>query len=261
MCGSSTAPSTLQSGPEEAPQRFLHCKCNEHCFSQNFVVCECLLFCFTQELLESISPKMVEWDTNSLQLVEKETAIPSMSPLLHDSEDEGHSPEPTSDWIQRDAEDAEGEILPEAAADTPLNIQPTNIQSSPFVFSSGYTTMEMFQQGVPQPSSVNTQTVAQATDSDAAVVPAATVKRSGLDYVRQFSTSPVLGSDMTRCPDDILTDMDWDWRTQKTQVYQRNLCSTVYSITGFCSCVLSDILVLHYCTSVLVVSHTDHCGC
>ncbi|KAG7238634.1 hypothetical protein INR49_030708 [Caranx melampygus] len=169
---------------------------------------------FEMELLESISTmKMVEWDTSSLQLVEKETTFPSMLPLLHDSEDEG--PETTgSNWIQRDSEDADVENLPEAPADTTLNVQQTNFQSSPFVFSTGYTTMEMLQQVMPQASSVNTQTVTQAMDSDAADVPAKVV-RSGLDYVRQLSTSPTLGSEMTRCHDDNLTDTasftDHDW--------------------------------------------------
>lgn len=143
--------------------------------------------------------KMLEWDTSSLQLLEKETTFPSMLPLLHDSEDEGT--ETASNWIHRDSEDADGENLPEATADASLNVQQTNLQSSPLVFSGGYTTMEMFQQVMPQASCANTQTVTQATDSDAADA-CVTVVRSGLDYVRQISTSPTLGCEMTRCYDD-----------------------------------------------------------
>ncbi|XP_044030201.1 uncharacterized protein LOC122865602 isoform X2 [Siniperca chuatsi] len=123
------------------------------------------------ELLESINTlKVEEWDTNSLQIIEKEDEIPASTlastlPLLHVSEDEGDSPEITFNWIQRDTEDATGDILPDITAETFLDIHRTDPQSSPFAFSSEYTTMEMFQQGMPQGMPVNTS-VTEAMESD-----------------------------------------------------------------------------------------------
>ncbi|XP_035039776.1 interleukin-31 receptor subunit alpha isoform X2 [Hippoglossus stenolepis] len=103
------------------------------------------------ELLESIKHLNVEESTDSLQIVEKEAVVPpntlaSVLVLLQDSEEEGHSPEMT--WIQRDAEEhAAGEIEPLRTTD--------NFHSSPCAFSSDYTTMELFQQQMPQGSPAN----------------------------------------------------------------------------------------------------------
>ncbi|XP_022624525.1 interleukin-31 receptor subunit alpha-like isoform X1 [Seriola dumerili] len=143
------------------------------------------------ELLESISAlKVVEWDTNSLQIVEKEAVLTSMLPLHHNSEDEGDSPETTGNWIQRDSEDATGDSLPHDTSDTFSNVEQTNFQSSTIAFSSGYTTMEMFQQVRPQANTA----ITPAMESDPEDTHEAVVK-SGLAYVRQFSTSPILGSE------------------------------------------------------------------
>lgn len=136
---------------------------------------------------------MEEWDTNSLQIVEKEDVIPastlpSMIPLLHASEDDVDSPEMTCNWIQGDTEDATGDISPDITTETLPDVQRTNPQSSPFAFSSDYTTMEMFQQGMPPGIPVNTS-VSQAMESEPEDTDL-TVVKSGLHYIGQFSTSP-----------------------------------------------------------------------
>ncbi|XP_059213570.1 LOW QUALITY PROTEIN: interleukin-31 receptor subunit alpha [Centropristis striata] len=154
------------------------------------------------ELLESINAlKVEEWDTNSLQIVEKEDVIPvstlpSMLPLLHASEDEEDSPEIICNWIQTDTEDAAGDISPDITAETFSDVQQTKPQSSAVIFSSDYTTMEMFQQGMPQGVPVN-MAVTQAVenkpeDTDLTVV------KSRLDYIRQFSTSPIMDGSLER---------------------------------------------------------------
>ncbi|XP_008274360.1 interleukin-31 receptor subunit alpha [Stegastes partitus] len=140
------------------------------------------------ELLEAINTLQVEeWDTNSLQIVEKEAVIPAStlpSALLCAAEDEEDSPEMICDWFQMDTDSAAGEISPEDTTDTLLETQQTNIQNAPLVFSSGYTTMEMFQQGMPQGLPVNTA----ATEAVESQPEDMTVSKSGMDYLRQFST-------------------------------------------------------------------------
>lgn len=171
-------------------------KCVVHVCEMDLVdVEDC--FYFTQELLESINTlKVEEWYTNSLQIVEKEEVIPactlaSLLPLLHVSEDEGDSQEMTCNWIQRDTEDATGDVLPDVTAET--FSQRTDLQTSPFAFSSEYTTMETFQQAMPQggpaKTSVTQGTGSEPEDTDLTVV------KSELEYVRQFSTSPILDSE------------------------------------------------------------------
>ncbi|XP_062290432.1 uncharacterized protein LOC133995137 [Scomber scombrus] len=152
---------------------------------------------FELELLESINIlKVEEWDTNSLHIVEKEAVIPEITlpstlPLLHHcEEDEEELPETTlDDWIQRDNDDDTGDDIPRVPADTLSETQRTNLQSSPFAFTSEYTTMELFQQAMPQGTPTNTSATedmeSEPEDIDFTVV------RSELDYVRQFSTSPV----------------------------------------------------------------------
>ncbi|GAA6219225.1 interleukin-31 receptor subunit alpha-like [Lates japonicus] len=151
------------------------------------------------ELLESINTlKVEEWDTSSLQIIEKEPVVPpsmlpSVLPLLHDLEDEEDSPETNCNWIHTDTEDATEDILSDDATDTFSNIKQTNFQSSPFPFSSEYTTMEMFQQAMPQ-SIPETTAITQAMESDPEDTPL-TVVKPGLDYIGQFGTSPVLDSE------------------------------------------------------------------
>lgn len=101
-------------------------------------------------LLEPINnPEVEEWDSGSLQIIEEqpltpESAPPSMLQLLHQPEDDscqGH-----------DDDDTGGGQLPAVTTDTFSDVQQTNLQSSPLTLSSGYTTMEMFQQGAPAPT-------------------------------------------------------------------------------------------------------------
>lgn len=155
------------------------------------VLIACLYF--TQELLESINTLGVEeWDTNSLQILEKEdvkpaSTLPSLTPLLPGSEDEEDEAEMTCIWEQRDTEDATGDIVPEVTAETFPDAQRTDIQASSLAFVSGYTTMEMFQQ-------VNSQVVQLNTSVTREIRPVetdSTEGKSSFDYVRQFSNSPV----------------------------------------------------------------------
>lgn len=157
-------------------------------------------FSVTQEILDSINTlKVEEWDTNSLQIVEKETVMATDSlPHVYASEDEGSAPH----WFQTDSEDARGGggILPDALSDTP--------QSSPFTYTSGYTTMEVFNQVMPQCVQANTDVI-EAEKSDLTVV------KSGLDYIRQFSSSPTTDSE--------LSTFLWEWRDKHKSVYEE-LC-------------------------------------
>lgn len=136
---------------------------------------------------------MEEWDTYSLQIVEKEDVIPastlpSMLPLLSASEDEEDSSEVTCNWTSSDAEDAAGSILPDITAETFSDTHRTDLQGCTFAFPSEYTTMEMFQQGMPLGMPVNTS-VTPPVESKTGNTDL-TVLKSGLDYIRQFSTSP-----------------------------------------------------------------------
>ncbi|XP_031716078.1 protein sidekick-2 [Anarrhichthys ocellatus] len=149
------------------------------------------------DLLKSIDTLRVEeWDTISLRLVEKEddatpaSTSPSELLLLHASEDEGDSPEMSPDWIQRDTEDAAGDVPPDSTGETFPDIRRTDTQSSPFAFSSAYTTLDMFQRGMPANTSVTQATESKPEDTDL------TVGKSGLDYIRQFSTSPITDGNM-----------------------------------------------------------------
>ncbi|XP_055369125.1 oncostatin-M-specific receptor subunit beta isoform X2 [Betta splendens] len=134
------------------------------------------------ELLESINTlKVEEWDTDSLQIIEKETVIPADSlPRLHSSEDEGSAP----DWLQKDPEDAPGGVPPDAVSELPQG----GFQSSAFTYTSEYTTMEMFNQMMPQCVQANTDGM-EAERSDLTV--------GKLDYIRQFSSSPTMDSELS----------------------------------------------------------------
>ncbi|XP_047425794.1 interleukin-6 receptor subunit beta isoform X2 [Mugil cephalus] len=147
------------------------------------------------ELLEAIKTlKVEEWDTKSLQIVEKEavipaSALPSMLPLLSDSLDEGDSTDTSRDWFQTDTDNTSGDVLPH---DTSSDTRQMALQGSPFVFPSGYTTLEMLQQVIPQGMPLmNTTEVIESESEDADF----TVVKSGVEYVRQFSTSPIMDSE------------------------------------------------------------------
>ncbi|XP_068190392.1 interleukin-31 receptor subunit alpha isoform X2 [Antennarius striatus] len=93
------------------------------------------------ELLKSINTLEVqEWDTSSLQIVEKDVVPFDLSPsvqLPHQaSQDEG--PKSICNWNQRDLI---GRISPQDSTETS-----PDAQSSSLAFQGGYTTMEMFQQ-------------------------------------------------------------------------------------------------------------------
>lgn len=92
---------------------------------------------------------------DSLQIVEIEELIAastssSMPPLLHESEDEGDSSNVIWNGIQINSGDAAGDITSYVQEQTFTDVQQTDLEASPFAFSSGYTTMEMFQQVMPQ---------------------------------------------------------------------------------------------------------------
>lgn len=151
---------------------------------------------FPQELEAINTLQVEEWDTNSLQIVEKEAVIPastlpSVLPLLCAADEEEDAPEMTWDWNQTDTDSAAEEMSPGDTTDMLSDTQQTNLQSPPMVFSGGYTTMEMFQQTMPQGVAVNTA-VTQVMESQPENT---TVLKSGMDYIRQFSTSPSLDSE------------------------------------------------------------------
>lgn len=115
-----------------------------------------------------------------------------MLPLLCGLDKWGDSPGITCNWIQTETDDATGNISPNNTTDTLLETQQTDLQSFPFPFPSGYTTMEMFQQVMPQSITAVTQDMeSDPEDTDLTVFN----PKPGLDYVRQFSTSPVSDSD------------------------------------------------------------------
>lgn len=147
-------------------------------------ICEMLCAIFTQELLGAIDTlKVEERDTESLQLVEKAAAIPAspspfIIPLLHHSGDETDSVGATCNWMQTDTGGTTGDFMSDEVKT--LDMQRTVVQSSPLTFSSEYTTIEMFQQAMPQPA----PSVLEAEAADVTVV------ASQMDYIRQFSSSP-----------------------------------------------------------------------
>ncbi|KAK5611966.1 hypothetical protein CRENBAI_005384 [Crenichthys baileyi] len=139
------------------------------------------------ELLVALATlKVEEWDTKSLQLLEKEAVIPlaSVLPLLRNCEDVRDSPENTHTWSERDTDSATEDNLHD---DTLQDTRSTHFQSSPLPFAGGYTTMEMLQQLIPQgmaADSSNTPSI-ESTPEDLTML-----KSMKLDYMRQFSSSP-----------------------------------------------------------------------
>lgn len=154
---------------------------------------------FTQELLEALATlKVEEWDTKSFQILEKEAVIPpqmlpSMLPLLSTFEE--NSPEMNYTWSEGDTDSATEteDTLYEDTVDTLMETQTTQIQSSPLAFPGGYTTMEMFQQLVPQGNAADTSNTLRCIERTPMDLTMLTSVR--LDYVRQFSTSPPLESE------------------------------------------------------------------
>ncbi|KAM9735173.1 interleukin-31 receptor subunit alpha [Menidia menidia] len=149
------------------------------------------------ELLESAANLSNEdWDTKSLQIIEKEVVTPtatspsvaSMLPLLSATEDEGDSSEMTWNWTHGDRANESRDLPPEASANTFLDAHRTAPPSS-HVLPSDYTTMEMFQQLMPADP-----VVPPATGGKPEEFP---LVRLGSNYVRQFSTSPTSDSEMS----------------------------------------------------------------
>lgn len=104
-----------------------------------------------QELLQSISTLRVEdWETDSLQIVEREQIITAF----------------ISAGIASLPEDSEDELG---------DVQETHPQAAPPALVGAYTTMEMFRQAVPASTPANREAEPDVT------------MRSQLDYVRQFS--------------------------------------------------------------------------
>lgn len=111
------------------------------------------MFGSSQELLQSISTLRVEdWETDSLQIVEREQVIAAFISAGIPS-------------------------LPEGSEDELGDVQETHPQVALPALVGGYTTMEMFRQAVPAGTPANREGE-----------PDVTMTRSRLDYVRQFST-------------------------------------------------------------------------
>ncbi|XP_069556861.1 uncharacterized protein, partial [Brachyistius frenatus] len=142
-------------------------------------------------LAEAINTEAEEWDTECLQVIEKDVARPADAstptlPLLRASDAAGGSPEMNRNRIRGDADDATGDTGPDDAADTlPDGADEADLQSSPFAHSSDYTTMEMFRQVASALAGATRVAEGDPEDSDFAA------GKSRFDYVRQFSTSPV----------------------------------------------------------------------
>jgi len=139
-----------------------------------------VLLVFTQELLESLNTLTgAERDTSGLRVVEKEDAIPSTStstvPLLGEEEE---APETTRNRIQRDPEDETGDIRVHGTEETL-----PDPRSSPLAFSGDYTTLEMFQRGMPATTSGTQTTQSKPEETDSTGV------TSGLDYIGQWHQS------------------------------------------------------------------------
>lgn len=165
-------------------------------------------FYVTQELLESINTlKVEEWDTNSLQIVEKEAAIPdNASPFLHTSENEGDSAGMTCNWIRRDEDEESGGVPADVATGARSNVPQTDLHGPPPAFSSEYTTMEMLHQLMPQGVPADTD-VTRAEDSESEETDL-TVVKTGMDYIRQFSSSPTSDSELSTV---LWKRPDWNW--------------------------------------------------
>ncbi|XP_070408549.1 interleukin-31 receptor subunit alpha [Nothobranchius furzeri] len=145
------------------------------------------------ELLEACATLIVEeLDTKSLHILEREDVslagtLPMTLPLLKTEEDVQESPEIACNWIQTDTESAAGDNLPEDTAEALLDTHRTQVHGLPLDFASDYTTMEMFQQLMPQDGVANSTVTVAIEDKPEDSTALKSMRR---DYVRQFSTSP-----------------------------------------------------------------------
>lgn len=137
--------------------------------------------------MESLNTlKVEEGDTNSLQIVEKEEAADTLpSPLLQHSEDEGRSAEASTALVQRD--DAAAAAAPYVHADMFGYGAKTDLHVCPPAFASGYTTMEMFQQAMPQGAPASTPADQGRYPEMADLM----VGNTRLDYIRRFSGTSI----------------------------------------------------------------------
>lgn len=174
-------------------------------------------FLLVQELLESLNTlKVEEGDTNSLQIVEKEEAAHTLpSPLLQHSEDEGRSAEASTPLLQRD-DAAAAAATPYVHADMLGYGANTDVHVCPPAFASGYTTMEMFQQAMPQgaPASPPADKARYPEMADLMV------GNTRLDHIRRFS-----GTSIT---DDMFTIM---WAPDRTGVNQTKFLQQAAVVT------------------------------
>ncbi|XP_029940523.1 interleukin-31 receptor subunit alpha [Salarias fasciatus] len=142
------------------------------------------------ELTEAISILNVdEWDVKSLHILEREAASPAnVLTLLNPPEDEEDSAGSRSSWAEDDTDSA-GRDVSLSDPNTLLHTQQTNMQGSALAFAGGYTTVEMFQQGMNAAATPDVGKSSPDLDS--------TTMRPGLDYVRQVSYSPASGGERT----------------------------------------------------------------
>lgn len=108
------------------------------------------------------------------------------------SESELLQPDEPFDWMETDTNSPAG-LLPGVTVATFADPKRQDLPCAPLPFPSGYTTMEMFQQGMSQSISEDTAASAPA----AALQPEDTdftVTTPGLDYTRQFSSESNNGS-------------------------------------------------------------------
>ncbi|KAF6736260.1 Oncostatin-M-specific receptor subunit beta [Oryzias melastigma] len=142
------------------------------------------------ELLGILSTlRAEEWDTESLQILENDPLVPACTlatvlPLLGTFELEGDPPDMTSKRSQKDLDGDAGALSPVLEVDSVLEKQRADSLGCTVAFTSDYTTMEMFQQMMPQTSAHEVIPTGMKTKSEEF-----TVVRTKLDYVRQFSTS------------------------------------------------------------------------
>lgn len=128
---------------------------------------------------------MEEGDTNSLQIIEKEEAADALPPpLLQHSEDEGRSAEASTTLVQRDDAAA---AAPYVHADMLGYGAKTDLHVCPPAFASGYTTMEMFQQAMPQGAPASTPADQGRYPEMADLM----VGNTRLDYIRRFSDTSI----------------------------------------------------------------------
>ncbi|XP_013880383.1 interleukin-31 receptor subunit alpha [Austrofundulus limnaeus] len=154
------------------------------------------------ELLKAMATLQVEeWDTKSLQILEREDSIPagtlpSTLPLLRTSSaDKQDSPEMSCNWIQSDTDSTAVDNPPDNTTVTLLETQRTDLQSSPLTFGGDYMTMELFQKLICQDEEPDATVTAVTEDNSDNMM----VKALRLDYVRQFSTRPPDSEHVSTC--------------------------------------------------------------